>query len=481
VRPHLSLSVSLLLLCSCHHATKPADGSSPPGGPSVSTGPGPVTGTAIDVYLTDSGELQTPYDPQGNRIAALVPSSTGTFTVLLGTLTADGSFTIPVVPAGPYYLRVDTDDGHGGSLWGTYVVTSERTLAVGAILGGRPNLDYASMPTPLTVDADGLSPWQPDDDVQLFSLGADSRDSLSYSMIGSLKQGDLRVTADFQVMSGPLALIDGSKGDRLTVSNLVSATAGTLKYRATRGAFEASPFTQRDGEHATVVGTFAPVPQRTISLTWNQAAFAALASDVHAGSAAAEHDLEIYAEPAGPGRASWGYRPTLLTASSTANETRDQRVDLSFGDPFPAGWPVGVQVSTWYGHPDARAYSVRIGSRGPLEVMARNPLGTPITPPRSLRLEGPRLAPRISWDPPAIGQPAVYVVSVVRKDDMDSWDLPVDLYTQGRSVTLPPEILQAARPYFVIVEARTAYDPKAPLHEPAELSYAQAVSDVISP
>jgi hypothetical protein len=489
-------ALALLLSSSCHengsgsgtHPTTP----NPPATGGVGAGGGgagggaaggqSVTGTSVDTYLTEGGEVRSPSMPDKLRIAALVPSATGTFTVLTSTLTPEGNFTIPVVPAGPYYLRVDFADGTGGFSDPSFFVTSDRSVNLNAVLLGRPDAHGPTkMPTLLTIEASGLAPWQNDDEIQLFSLGAGRLDVLDHF---GAQAGDVQIATDLDLYDRrSMGLVEGDKGDRVMVTQQATATAGTLRYQATRGSFVARPFTQHDGAHVTITGAFQPAPQRNVSLTWNQAAFAALASDVNADAEVGGHYLGILADPAGPGRAAMGQDPSVLSAIVEAKDgSRDQRVDLSFGDPFPAEWPLILWVSAWFKHPDPRVdIGFHIGSWGPLQTMAQRPLGTPITPPRGLRVEGPKLTPKVSWDPPAIGQPAVYVVTLYQADEPGVWYFRGDILTEGRSVTVPRDVLLPTGAYVVSVEANTTYDPKQPYRRFPSGSYAQAVSAAIDP
>ncbi len=64
-----------------------------------------VGGTFIDTHLTEAGESQHPIDPSTVTLSALAADGEG-FSSHAGTLGEDGTFTIPGVPAGEYYLEV---------------------------------------------------------------------------------------------------------------------------------------------------------------------------------------------------------------------------------------------------------------------------------------------------------------------------------------------------------------------------------------
>src|SRR4051812_16963748 len=78
-------------------------------------GPSDVLGHTIDRHYTESGVTMVPVDLTKTAFAALVPGAQpGAFTSIAGTGKADGSFTVPLVPPGAFYLNTGT----------TYVVTS---------------------------------------------------------------------------------------------------------------------------------------------------------------------------------------------------------------------------------------------------------------------------------------------------------------------------------------------------------------------
>src|SRR5258706_14934746 len=62
-----------------------------------------VTGTVVDRHVTLDGEAAAPVDLSTFPIAAFVPPAFDR--IFQGTGAADGTFTIPDVPEGTYYLQ----------------------------------------------------------------------------------------------------------------------------------------------------------------------------------------------------------------------------------------------------------------------------------------------------------------------------------------------------------------------------------------
>src|SRR5207237_6339838 len=69
--------------------------------------PPPVTGMAVDTWVGDTNVVAVANDLSGG-INALVPTAGGGFTVHAGTGTINGTFTIPDVPDGYYYVQYGT-------------------------------------------------------------------------------------------------------------------------------------------------------------------------------------------------------------------------------------------------------------------------------------------------------------------------------------------------------------------------------------
>lgn len=466
------LGLALLLGCSKNEPEPDPGRMTPPASMNLPPVPDPgmgINGSYVNRHLTDTGEQTKPFDADRYRVSALVPNSAGGFTVLTGTTHADGTFSVPVVPQGLYYLRTDyrsrsTDTWTVSDL----VVTRERTVHLGSLFPGRPGLASVKMPTILTLHADNLSPWQTDDRVELFSLGADSwlRIEASDPMI-AVVPGDTALTGVKVDLAerGFFHLLDASQGDTLHVNDWVSTRAGDLLVWSLARTFKAPPFTLVDGQPVEVRGSFETLPTRSIAVTWHQQAFAALASDVHPSARAQWHSFSVEAEPAGPGRATWG--ADVLRASTDLALAKaapaDQRLDLTFANPYPATWPLIAYASANFlvGAVEGAQW-VEVSTWGPLETITGSPIRPLITPPRVLRFDGPTTAPKITWDPPAVGTAAAYLVEIIARDTDGSWDFPLWVFTQETSLTLPSDILRPGVPYYVTVAARTHYDPREP-------------------
>lgn len=85
---------------------------------------GTVTDSDINTVWNESGSTQQPYNwaPISSSVVALVPQPDDSFQSLSGAVGSDGTFDIPNVPAGYYWLRI----GPEGTYW-----TSSSTFDIG--------------------------------------------------------------------------------------------------------------------------------------------------------------------------------------------------------------------------------------------------------------------------------------------------------------------------------------------------------------
>jgi len=72
------------------------------GGPSSAS----ITGSLVDLHVTEGGDIEQPVDPALVSVAALLPEEGGGFTSIAGSVGEDGRFSIPDVPEGTYYLEI---------------------------------------------------------------------------------------------------------------------------------------------------------------------------------------------------------------------------------------------------------------------------------------------------------------------------------------------------------------------------------------
>jgi hypothetical protein len=118
---------------------------------------GTIRGTTAETCLSDSGQAVTAFLARheiGNMVSVLVPNATGGFDTHSGFVGSDGTFSIPNVPAGYFWLMTVF----------TKLFTNGSTIDLGSRYWGgcHPEPD-SSAGTTLQISASGLNPWQSSD------------------------------------------------------------------------------------------------------------------------------------------------------------------------------------------------------------------------------------------------------------------------------------------------------------------------------
>jgi hypothetical protein len=479
--------MAALFMMGCgHHASSGTTITANDGGGTPADG-ADVTGTIVDLSITESGETPVAVGPDRVSLAALLPQTGGGFSTIAGIVNADGSFRIPAVPEGPYYLSVKRADDTTAA----FVVTSERELDLGRVYGGRPDTRRAEAPSSLVVTADGLAPWQDTDQLEVFSLGAGSFSHLEYQTPPPTGATSLSAYAvDVSLFDGPM-LLEGSKGDRAIFTQLVTRTAGDISYQSVGRAFTAPQFSQTNGQSASVSGSFTEVPESRISLAWKRSAFSALAHDVNPAATADESDIGLWVEPGGTDRVTYSFSPDLLYLFDTA--TTDVTVDLDYGNPYPTSWGVIGAAFGFYSvalGPNTTANAF-IGTSAPLASLTQ-PLQPTLSPPRNITvggasaygtLTGVGLSPAVAWEPPAIGAPSFYTVTVWQIDAMGLSNWKGTLTTTETSAILPPGLLENGAQHYLTVRAETnaGFSVKVPFKFHNTDAYAEGLTMSFTP
>ncbi|EYF00083.1 hypothetical protein [Chondromyces apiculatus] len=351
---------------------------------------GDLTVTFVDVHVTEAGEITHRRDLTGLAVNAYVPGGAGRdLTGLEGLVSEEGVLTFVDVPEGEVYVRVS---GEGSD---EIIVTSERELDLGVRLLGRPDARKATVPTPIALDIEGLNPWQGGDELRAFALGAGTYGWLYPTSSDTADPGvtSLEASVDASLLLSP-GLIEGERGDRAYLTQLVSHPLGEEPwgYTSIGKVFTPAPFTQVEGETSTWRGSMVDVPQEELHIDWQRSRFAALAAQVHPAAVGAGHWASLYADPDGQ-RLSESFTPDLLSIFHMTPD--DVSFDLTYGNPFPAGWSVVGDVGATFlvemPVPDAEA-TVRV--RGYVsvarqaEAMGTSTLVPEVAPPTGLQIDG---------------------------------------------------------------------------------------------
>jgi hypothetical protein len=430
--------------------------------------------------LTGNRIKLKPVDLQTTPIAAQVERDGG-FDVHPGVGKADGTFTIDNVPHGSrYWLGV-------GKTW---YLTRERVVDVGVDALGRPDAIGATAGTSLVFDVDGLTAVTSGDDFQLEAPDAQvgyysTANNINAMTANAPHAGDTVLAGavfpfDANVAAGTtqFPLIQASQGDTLTLAQLTTLQAGSVTYQSLSRALTTS-VEMIQGAATTIHGSLTTPPPVVTNTDFQQAAFEALANDIHPGSVPTGSSIAIDASPAGR-RVNSG-TPDLVVASLPA-ASGNHVVPFQYRNPYPASWPLFAVSSTSFqvpfvgvaadGTPTARQTTSTTLS---WEFVADGSLrmAPVVSPAREISINGQPASdqiqtttatPVLTWERPRHGLPAAYAIRIVHVIA----DAPYAVTGIGRLV-LPPDVervripagvLQSGEHYYFQVIAIASSEPR---------------------
>jgi hypothetical protein len=428
--------------------------------------PSEVTGTAMDTYVTEAGTEQRPRDLSGADIAAFVLTGPGTFERIGGKGGADGTFRIPAVPAGTYYLKLGT----------TYVVTDVRALDVSATFMGRPDRARVTVnPTTLSFNVTQMSAWGAGDGIALYAANVGGAEPLA-DVIAQNRPAvgatALQASVNWSRAYAPY-LIDGGKGDRLQVLHLSSRIGGGgVPYQFLSQSFSPPAFNLSDGGTATLTGAFQAVAQdRKLKVNWHRSRFDALRTAVSPIAQRFSQTFQLLAYPQASAYGDYGAGALLAAIYPEPAATDLDAGELTFGDPFPAGWTrmvsVGVTFVVGYQLPGAAMG----GAGGAIYVLTDDaqaaggplqPLVGPVSSPKVNgkdafgSLTGVGTSPALSWQAPTVGAASGYQVFLYRLYDdggATRRTLVTTLRTTQMGLTVPPNLMDRGSVYTATVLA----------------------------
>jgi hypothetical protein len=295
-------------------------------------------------------------------------------------------------------------------------------------------------------------------------------------------------------------LIDGAKGDRVMVTQLVGATSNGVPYQHLLLAATLGSFTIADGSSASASGTLSGAAiASALPVNWVRSQFAVLRGYVNPQAADDYQIIDVFAQPGGLAHGSFSYAPDLALALPPAGST-DLTLSMQFGDPFPSSWPLGIATSSNFfvnytaAGASATAFDGAIASQTALvgAPPAIVPIVSPVRAPTVNGVDaftertGVGLTPQVAWTAPSLGTPssyAVHVRAIVNASGATRFNYAGSVYTRDTSVTLPPGLLASGQRYFFVV---TAYSEPVdfdatPLQDAYPLGFAEALLAPVTP
>ncbi|HEX5749809.1 MAG TPA: hypothetical protein VFZ09_26500 [Archangium sp.] len=441
----------------------------PPDSPTPDAGVLPdVSGQRAVLSMTSTGEVRIPVDLSAAPPQALVLEG-DTFVTYPGEGRADGTFTIPNVPAGTYYLRAEPN---------FFVVTDSRRLELSTELLGRP--DAVTQPADagaaeVVFELDNLHPYQATDGITLFSLNANvARFRLTPSIATAATSGSFTYT----VRAGQ-PLVDPARGDRGLLTQLTSRTATpegtseTLPYRSVSRFLEAPEFQARPGERQTLSGTLTEPPALTASIHWDLASYRNLASAVHPRATVVSEAMVFDVLPA---PLSYSYRSLLprLFELAQGPSVAQMHATFTYANPYPASWnAVGVAAVRYavpYQLPGTTSPVVLFGGASitdTLPSLLSKTIAFPYGPVLQPRIGGQdarqpvtlnTTTPELSWTAPVSLPDMHYIVFVQELSAQGSATvsrLVGTLLTDDTRLRLPPGLLSSGKSYVFTFDVNT--------------------------
>ena len=450
----------------------------------------------IDTYWKASGPLTVPFDWTQNvgaaaEVAALVPQADGSLRVLKGSGNADGTFTIPNVPGGFYWLRM----APMATYW-----TSSSTFDFGRDVIGSP-LRAASgvQNTIFNISASGLDPLRTED---WFGFLTDQQ-MLDIEFPRNVPPGSTTVDVSSIVGSN----IDFSQASTGFLMEFEPVSVGSMNALALGPELTLSNLSVQDGATNSIMGALNASPETSFALSINGSSWAPLFNN--AGPASANpigSVLTVSAQPFATGRVasgmnsflgpdlplfssasqgiSFGSPSAAVTSCANSSDTlftlpvasqppilTDQNFGtLLYGDPFPSAWlrifsfcqkaslqiPVpGSGAIVPFLLVDGESTALPTGPVAPLVSAVRNPTinGVSLSVPTTIN----STAITLSWSPPSSGTPTSYAAQLFvlgTQPDGSMLYFPSEKFSTAKTSMTPPITLQAGQVFVLLLTAQ---------------------------
>jgi hypothetical protein len=419
-----------------------------------------VTGTDIAHYTNGT----VPVDLSAVKVAAYVPNGAGGYSVISGSGTSAGTFTIPNVPTGYYLLQVGT----------SFLVTNSTVVDEDFAYGYRSNGVPANSRTELTFDLANLESWQSND---VFEMVCPNNGAYTefYETVGATAFTGTFPYAPFITED----LSNASQGDRYAILQLSTQDLKGYPFVGLSRSFFPPKFTQAQGSNTPVNGQLTTVPQaHEFEANINGADLTAQV--LAANPKATLVGTDVYLDPYPGSLAKWAGTSTpdlvaysLSWFSVVPNITTNTDFGKVFyGNPFPPTWPL-IAGYAWFGQTGYVAPGATNGtfllnfvdgssttlptSASPMKPMVGG-VTTPTIGGQNFFTDqtGVGLTPSLKWAAPGIGKATFYVVTIYQLSNdggNTAQTALATIRTQGTSLTIPPGLMSAGNGYVFTVTA----------------------------
>ncbi len=473
---------------------------------------------AMSFRGADGATRALPADLDLAVIQAYAQDADGAWRVFGGDGTADGTLSIAGMPVGGGWLRVDYFDAspeprpRNEYFW--IDGDADLELDLGTWRAGRLDAKLpTTAPTEMQFELSGLAPWQPGLDlavvyapnIDFVNVFSRDLDGISGMPAADATASTLRV--DWASALGA-PLLDASRGDRAYAMQFRFRQMGGVYVGAPVRAASLSPFTLRDGESTAVAAPFSAAAPLRVRVAMDRDAFDALRPGIgrDVGSALGRG----FAISSSPSVVSEEFSPLSLPAELVVLDEgaldgtgRFDLGDLDVASPFPADSVYGQFISAYpvtVARDDGYVANAQaeIGVVTPVLPTANAPAAPIIGPVRDVTIAGRPafgsptgvgLTPEIRWQPPTLGDPVEYEVTVLAPGGVDprydfGWYPSAIFHVPGdqTSLVLPPETLAPDLPYALAIRAITnAIPAEERATSPRKLALPYGWADTITP
>lgn len=413
------------------------------------------------------------------KFEALIPDGSGGWLHKPGQVNTDGSFSISDIPPGGYWLCQGKT--------GDYIWTDRGTIDLGYLVLGQPYRPRTSGDVTYHFSLTNLSPWLYDSTLYFAvpTLGnCLSFDSMNL-LQGTPTNGDTILDASTKGWAfGGYPLADASKGDEIYVAQTVKQTENGLTWTVLDRFFKSSNLTQVDGTEFKMVGAMTQAPRQTIEFHYLSNQSSTLAPYMGGATAVPYRTRwELLAVPGGLKNGlpnAWQVYdssispafgiPMLTEGYATLDNSPQIDTAIQVGNPFPNAWPLAYSNKLRFSR---SIQGLPGGVSFPLELSLltvrtepptqQNPLAQalgPVLAPAingldlSVNQQGVGTTPLISWDPPALGKPTHYVITVLDASQAGNGMSPVgSFHVHERKLALLPGLLEKGHYYAVVIAA----------------------------
>ena len=460
------IALLAVLASACGGGNSTPDAALPP--PPDAAGPTGISGTVNDRFLSGGGIAMDMVD-----LRSMTPMAATATVVYAGTGNVDGTFEVPLVPAGEEFTLTNV---------GTNPLTTRaRQLDLGLTILGRTDQAAATGPTTLAITATNMDPWTTGDFIEVYSAGADAI-AFGTNGDGSFVAGEptsgatslSNATFDWLAQGG--GMIEGGKGDTALLLHLHQTNAGGTAYFALTRSVTISSLQMSVGGGNMFSAAFADAPTVTDTFAWKRSQLAAHLAETGENADNGQF-LNVVAQPqaatAGWTSGSELVAPDLMNVIVPAGTTADATVGpLAYGDPVPELDKIVVFGTSSSHHYQLPGTTMPFADRAALlgidlkSSAATGGVAPIVTPPRQLTIDGApatgdltlaSLTPTVAWQAPAVGTPTLYSVVVRRIGSSGNATVLLASHrfnTADTSLTIPRGVLASGNTYTVRVTAR---------------------------